>query len=81
MSMSLIFLVYGYIIYNPKQTEFNRVPGIQSAAVPVVVLFPPARSESDAVDGLHGEQHFAPESDERGEEEHHFWRRPRNQIR
>ena len=70
-----------YTHCHPKQTEFDCIPGIESAAVSVVVLVPPARRESDAVDGLHGEQHFAPESDERGEEEYHFGRRPGHQIR
>ena len=61
--------------------EFHGVLGIEPAALSVVVLVPPERSESDAVDGFHGEQHFAPESDERGKEEHHFGRRHRHQIR
>ena len=69
--------------YNPGLLELDRLPGIEPAAVSVVDLVdhPPAGPESDAVDGLHGEQHFPPESVERGEEEHRLRRRSGHQVR
>ena len=67
----------------PGLVELHRLPGIEPAAVSVVDLVhhPPAGPESYAVDGIHGEQHFPPESVERGEEKHRLGRRTGHQVR